>query len=68
MLEDFNQKCSKSYPCITVTVLDMGDLRNTLSRVMEKSAGRGVKDRSRVIRSVIDTIASSQGYCLKLRK
>ena len=68
MLEEFNEGRSKSYLCIAATVLDIEELRDALSQAKEKSAGLGVKDRSRVMHSVIDSIASGKNYYLKLRK
>ena len=68
MLKKFNEGRSKSYLCIAATVLDIDEIRDVLSRAREESAGLGVKDRSRVMRSMIDGIAGSKGYNLKLRK
>jgi len=68
MLEEFNEGRSKSYLCIAATVLDIDEMRDALSQAREKSAGLGMKDRSRVMRSVIDSITSGKNYYLKLRK
>ena len=68
MLDEFNEGRSKSYLCIAATVLDIEELRDALSQAKEKSAGLVVKDRSRLMHSVIDSIASGKNYCLKLRK
>jgi hypothetical protein len=68
MLAEFNEGRSKSYLCIAASVLDIEELRTALSQAKEKSAGLGVKDRSRLMHSVIDSIASGKNYYLKLRK
>jgi hypothetical protein len=68
MLAEFNEGRSKSYLCIAATVLDIDEMRDALSQAREKSAGLGVKDRSRLMHSVIDSIASGKNYYLKLRR
>jgi hypothetical protein len=68
MLRDFNEGRSKSYFCIAVTVLDVEELREVLTRAKKESDGLDVKGKSKVLHSILDDLAGKKGYCLKLRK
>ena len=68
MLREFNEGRSKSYYCIAATVLEIGELRNALNDARKQSTGLDMKSKSRVMHSLLDTIASSKNYLLKLRK
>ena len=68
MLAEFNEGRSRSYLCIAATVLDIERLRDALPQAREKSAALEVKDKSRVMRSVINSVASRKNYYLKFRK
>ena len=68
MLRDFNEGRSKSYYCIAVTVLDIEELREVLTRAKKESDGLDIKGKSKVLHSILDKIAGKKSYCLKLRK
>jgi PP-loop superfamily ATP-utilizing enzyme len=68
MLKDFNEGRSKSYYCIAVTVLEIEELRDVLTRTKKESDGLDVKGKSKVLHSILNDLAGKEGYCLKLRK
>jgi PP-loop superfamily ATP-utilizing enzyme len=68
MLRDFNEGRSKSYYCIAVTVLDVEEIREVLTRAKKESDGLDAKGKSKVLHSILDELAGKKGYCLKLRK
>jgi hypothetical protein len=68
MLQDFNEGRSKRYYCIAATVLKIEELEAALTRAKRDPAGLDIKDRSRVLHSILDEIAEINQYCLKLRK
>ena len=68
MLREFNDGRSKSYYCIAATVMDTGELEEALTRAHQNSDGLDIKEKSRVLHSVLDEIAKQKNYYLKLRK
>jgi len=68
MLVEFNEGRSKSYYCIAATIMEIEELREALAQAREDSEGLGLKDRSRVMHSILDSVASKRNYHLKLRK
>lgn len=68
MLKNFNEGRSKRYYCVAATVLEIKELKEALSRAKKKSNGLNVKDKSKVLHLILDSIARTKGYCLKLRK
>ena len=68
MLRDFNEGRSKSYYCIAATVLRIEELRDSLSEAREQSVGLQIKQKSRVLHSMLDAVASKGNYVLTLRK
>jgi len=68
MLRDFNEGRSKRYYCIAATVMDIDELRESLSKAKKTSAGLGMKEKAKVLHSILDEIAERKGYYLKLRK
>lgn len=68
LLQEFNEGRSKSYYCITATVMEIRELEEALTQTHEDSQGRGNKEKSRVLHSVLDDIARQRNYYLKLRK
>ncbi len=68
MLQEFNEGRSKTYYCIAATVLEIGDLEESLARAQSESEGMNIKDRSRVLHAALDAVALQKGYCLKLRR
>ena len=68
MLREFNEGRSKRYYCIAATVLEIGKLKEALTKAEKDSTGLEVKGKSRVLHSILDEIAERKNYCLKLRK
>jgi hypothetical protein len=67
-LKDFNEGRSKSYYCIATTLLKIGELKKALNQAKKESNGLEIKDKSKILHSILDEIAEKKGYCLKLRK
>jgi hypothetical protein len=68
MLREFNEGRSKSYYCIAATVLEIGELEEALTQAHKNSDGLEIKERSKVLHSILDEIAEQRNYFLKLRK
>lgn len=68
MLKDFNEGRSKSYYCITATVLELEELKGALTKAKKGSDGLDVKKKSKILHSILDDIALKKNYYLKLRK
>jgi hypothetical protein len=68
MLREFNEGRSKSYYCIAATVMEIRELEEALIKAHKDSQGMGIKEKSRVLHSVLDDIARKRNYYLKLRK
>jgi len=68
MLQEFNEGRSKSYYCIAVTVLEIEELEEVLTKAKKDSTGLEIKDKSRTLHSILDEIAERKNYYLKLRK
>jgi len=68
MLQEFNEGRSKSYYCIASTVLEIGELKEALHRAKNGSYGLNIKDRSKLLHSLLDEIATQKNYYLKIRK
>ena len=68
ILMDFNEGRSKSYYCIAATVLEVDELREALVNARNASQGLEIKEKSRVLHSILDEVAEKKNYTLKLRK
>jgi len=68
MLKDFNEGRSKSYYCIAATVLEIEELKEILTQVKKKTNGLDIKEKSKVLHTILNDIAQNKNYCLKLRK
>ena len=68
MLQEFNEGRSKSYYCIAATVMEMGELEGALNKSRKNSDGLDIKEKSKVLHSLLDEIARQRNYHLKLRK
>jgi hypothetical protein len=68
MLTEFNEGRSKSYYCIAATVMEIDELKDALAKAKNKSKGLGIKEKAKVLRSLLDEIAKNKNYVLKLRK
>jgi hypothetical protein len=68
MLGEFNEGRSKSYYCISATVIEIDELEKSLDEARKNSVGHDVKGKSRKLHSILDDIAKQKEYFLKLRK
>jgi len=68
MLQDFNEGRSKTYYCIAATVLKPEELEEALTKAKKESEGMTMKDKSKILHSILDAIALKKKYSLKLRK
>ena len=68
MLRGFNEGRSKRYYCIAATVFEVDELQQLITEGTEKSKGLDIKEKSKVLHSLLDFAAEKKGYLLKLRK
>ena len=68
MLQHFNDGRSKSYYCITATVLEIDELKDALTRARVQSKNLQPSENAKVMHSVLDSVSKGKGYLLKLRK
>ncbi len=68
MLDQFNEGRSKSYYCIAVTVLKVGELKKVITEARSKSRSLDIKEKAKLLHSILDNIALKNNYYLKLRK
>ena len=68
ILKDFNEGRSKSYYCIAATVLEIEELKDALIKARKESNGLDIKSKSKLLHFILDDIAETKNYCLKLRK
>lgn len=68
LLKNFNEGRSKRYYCIVATVFEVNELQKLLDEGSERSKGLEIKEKSKVLHSLLDSAAEKKGYLLKLRK
>lgn len=68
MLARFNEGRSKSYYCIAVTVLEIDELKDAIDKATAASKTMSLKDKSRLMHTILDHAAAESGYVLRLRK
>jgi len=69
MLKGFNEGRSKSYYYIAATVLELEELKEALAQSKKESDGiDDIKEKSKILHSILDNISLKKKYCLKLRK
>ncbi len=68
MLQSFNEGRSRRYYCIAATIMEIDQLEAALSQAKKESSGSDIKERSRVLHSILNEIAKKNQYYLKLRK
>jgi hypothetical protein len=68
MLDNFNEGRSKRYYCIAATVFEINELQKLLDKGTEQSKGLDIKEKSKILHSLLDSAAKKRGYLLKLRK
>jgi hypothetical protein len=68
LINEFNEGRSRSYYCIAATVLGIDELRDSLEEATARSTLLNITDKSKLMHSILDSIALKKGYNLKLRK
>ncbi len=68
LLDGFNEGRSKSYYCLAATVLEVDELKEALAEAGSSSSGLDIKEKARLLHSILDGIAMRKKYYLKLRK
>ena len=68
MLGHFNEGRSKTYYCIAATRLDPAELTDAISKAKKSSASQDVRQRSKVLHTLLDELASRHAITLALRK
>ncbi len=68
MLQEYNEGRSKSYYCIVATVLKVEELEEALDKAKKESEGLNIKEKAKLLRFILDEIATKNNYLLKLRK
>jgi hypothetical protein len=68
MLNGFNEGRSKSYYCLASTILEVDEMEKALKEAKNKSKGLDIKEKAKLLRSIIDEIAKKRNYYLKLRQ
>lgn len=68
ILDEFNEGRSKSYFCVAVTILDARAIQDALNKARKLSIGLNVKEKSKILHSLLDEIAAKKGVNIGLRK
>jgi hypothetical protein len=68
MLKEFNEGRSKTYYCITVTVMEIEELEAALKQARATAENLGLKGKSKLLHGILDGFAEKKHYLLKLRK
>lgn len=68
MLREFNEGRSKRYYCIAATVFEVDELQKLIAEGMERSEGLELKEKSKLLHSLLESAAQKRSYVLKLRK
>lgn len=62
MLRDFNEGRSKSFFCIAATVLEIKELKKALTQAKKESKKLDIKEKSKIIHSILNDIALKKKY------
>jgi len=68
MLQEFNEGRSKSYYCIAATVMGIEELQEALDKAAKGSEGLALRERSKLLHSILEETATRKHYHLRLRK
>lgn len=71
MLSEFNEGRSKTFYSIAVTVLSIAELRSAIESAREQACSRSITDlreKSKLLHTQLDAIASAHSCRLSLRK
>jgi hypothetical protein len=68
ILTEFNEGRSKTLYCVAVTILEISELESVLKKARATSKGLDIRAKSEVMHSLLNEIAASKDYLLKLRR
>jgi hypothetical protein len=68
MLKEFNEGRSKTYYCITATVMEIEELEAALKQARTTAENLDLKGKSKLLHGILDGFAEKKHYLLKLRK
>ena len=73
MLNEYNEGRSKSFYCISTALMDISDLRRVLKESneqikIENINPKDLKTKSKILKNILNRIATEKGISLKLRK
>jgi len=68
MLDGFNEGRSKSYYCLAATVLSVEELKDSLRAAKGQAKDFDMKEKAKLLHSIIDEIARKKNYRLRLRR
>ena len=68
MLLEFNDGRSRTLYSIAATVMQVRELKEAMAEARRKSRGADLKAKAAILRSLLESVARENGYCLKLRK
>lgn len=68
MLAEFNEGRSKRLYSIAATVMEIEELEAALLQARNTSQGMDIKEKARVLHTILNAIASEKRYVLTLRK
>ena len=68
MIKEFNEGRSKSYYCIAATIMEVNELKEAMVRGKKEKKGLDLKSKSKIFHKILDEIALSKNYNLRLRK
>ena len=68
LLQHFNEGRSKSYYCVVSTVMEIEELKEALNKAKGNSSGLELKEKSKLMHTLLNEIAENRQYYVKLRK
>lgn len=68
MLQGHNEGRSKTLFCIAATVFEIGELEAVLNKAKEETKSSDAREKSKILRSILEAVAQRKNYCLELRK
>ncbi|MBN1215909.1 MAG: DUF3795 domain-containing protein [Candidatus Lokiarchaeota archaeon] len=72
MLDEFNDGRSKSFFCISTTLLPIPNLKNAIKKIKQKLNNNiekdDIKTKSKILKDILNKIAKEKGIILKLKK
>jgi hypothetical protein len=68
MLNEFNEGRSKSFYCIAATVMSIQELKQSITQAKKESKNMDIKEKAKILHSIINGVAAKRKYHMKLRK